>query len=110
MDGCPGEKGVPIAPVNNVAQALDDPQVSHRNMVVEVDHPLAGKYRMPGNPIKMGQQEVFQPSPSLGQHNSEVLGDLLGLHYGADRRPERAGSHIVLGRPAEPGFAKTPGR
>ena len=76
-----GER-VPIAPVNNVAQALDDPQVSHRNMVVEVDHPLAGKYRMPGNPIKMGQQEVFQPSPSLGQHNSEVLGDLLGYTTG----------------------------
>ena len=72
-----GER-VPIAPVNNVAQALEDPQISHRNMVVEVDHPLAGKYRMPGNPIKMGQEEVFQPAPSLGQHNGEVLGDLLG--------------------------------
>ena len=72
-----GER-VPIAPVNNVAQALDDPQVQHRNMVVEVDHPVAGKYRMPGNPIKMGQEEVFYPAPALGQHNGEVLGDLLG--------------------------------
>ena len=72
-----GER-LPIAPVNNVGQALDDPQVGHRNMVVEVDHPVAGKYRMPGNPIKMGQEEVFRPAPLLGQHNDEVLGDLLG--------------------------------
>ena len=72
-----GER-VPIAPVNNLAEALEDPQVKHRNMVVEVDHPLAGKHRMPGNPIKMGQEEVFRPAPALGQHNGEVLGDLLG--------------------------------
>ena len=69
---------VPISPVNNLAEALQDPQVRHRNMVVEVDHPVAGKHRMPGNPIKMGQEEVFHPAPTLGQHNREVLGDLLG--------------------------------
>jgi crotonobetainyl-CoA:carnitine CoA-transferase CaiB-like acyl-CoA transferase len=33
---------------------------------------------MPGNPIKMGQEEVFEPAPTLGQHNQEVLGGLLG--------------------------------
>ena len=69
---------VPIAPINNIAEALNDPQVHVRNMVVEVDHPLVGKYKMPGNPIKMGQEEVFEPAPTLGQHNQEVLGGLLG--------------------------------
>ena len=69
---------VPIAPVNNIAEAFDDPQVLHRNMLVEADHPVAGRYRMPGNPIKMGQEEVFSPAPTLGQHNQEVLGELLG--------------------------------
>ncbi len=69
---------VPIAPINNIAEALDDPQVHLRNMVVEVDHPLVGKYKMPGNPVKMGQEEVFGPAPTLGQHNQEVLGGLLG--------------------------------
>ena len=69
---------VPIAPVNTIAEALHDPQVQHRNMLIEVEHPAAGKYRMPGNPIKMGQEEVFQPAPTLGQHNQEVLGQLLG--------------------------------
>ena len=69
---------VPIAPINNIAEALNDPQVHVRNMVVEVDHPLVGKYKMPGNPIKMGQEEVFEPAPTLGQHNQEVFGGLLG--------------------------------
>ena len=69
---------VPISPINTIADALEDPQVRHRNMVVEVDHPLAGKHKMPGNPIKMGQEEVFNPAPTLGQHNREVLGQLLG--------------------------------
>ena len=69
---------VPISPINTIADALQDPQVHHRNMVVEVDHPLAGKHKMPGNPIKMGQEEVFNPAPTLGQHNREVLGELLG--------------------------------
>ena len=69
---------VPVAPINNIAEAMDDPQVQVRNMVVEVDHPLVGKYKMPGNPVKMGQEEVFGPAPTLGQHNQEVLGGLLG--------------------------------
>ena len=72
-----GDK-VPIAPVNNVAEALADPQVQLRNMVVEADHPVVGKYKMHGNPIKMGQEEVFFPAPILGQHNKEVLGGMLG--------------------------------
>ena len=69
---------VPIAPVNTIAEAFDDPQVLHRNMLVEADHPLAGRYQMPGNPIKMGQAEAFSPAPTLGQHNEEVLTELLG--------------------------------
>ena len=69
---------LPVAPVITIAEAFHDPQVLHRNMLVEADHPVAGKYKMPGNPIKMGQEEVFHPAPTLGQHNQEVLGGLLG--------------------------------
>ena len=69
---------VPIAPVKSIADAFHDPQVKHRNMLVEAEHPVAGWYRMPGNPIKMGQEDVYFPAPTLGQHNIEVLGELLG--------------------------------
>src|SRR5690606_16271777 len=44
---------IPCARVNNLAQALADPQVRHRNMVVEVAHPAGGSAEVPGNPIKL---------------------------------------------------------
>ena len=69
---------VPSGPVNDLVQAQQDPQVQGRGMVVEIDHPLAGRYRAAGNPIKMGQKETFQPAPTLGQHTEELLTDLLG--------------------------------
>ncbi len=69
---------LPIAPINDVGQALRDPQVLHRNMVVEAEHPKAGHHRMPGNPIKLGQEETFEPAPTLGQHTHRVLSELLG--------------------------------
>jgi crotonobetainyl-CoA:carnitine CoA-transferase CaiB-like acyl-CoA transferase len=68
---------VPVAPVNTIDRALEEPQVQLRHMVVELEHPQVGRYRSAGNPIKMGQEE-FRPAPTLGQHTEEVLRDLLG--------------------------------
>ena len=59
-------------------KTLADPQVQLRNMVVEIDHPVAGRYKTAGNPIKTGGEESFHPPPTLGQHTEEVLGGLLG--------------------------------
>ena len=70
---------VPGGPVNNIAEALADPQVLLRNMVVEVDHPTAGKYSTAGNPIKTGAPEVFNPPPTLGLNTDGVLTSLLGF-------------------------------
>ena len=69
---------VPCGPVNNIAEALADPQVLLRNMVVDIDHPVAGNYSTAGNPIKSEAPEAFNPPPILGQHNDAVLGGLLG--------------------------------
>ncbi|MFQ5933163.1 MAG: CaiB/BaiF CoA transferase family protein [Dehalococcoidia bacterium] len=75
---------VPCGKVNNLAEATSHPQVLHRNMIVEVDHPKSGKHRSAGNPIKMSQiqEEVFDPAPLLGQHNEEVLTGLLDYSLG----------------------------
>lgn len=72
---------IPCARVNNVAQALADPQVRHRNMVVEVEHPEGGSAEMPGNPIKMSlhNEDSFSPPPLLGADTREVLADWAGL-------------------------------
>ncbi len=72
---------VPGGPVNNIAEALNDPQVRLRKMVVEVDHPVAGQYLTAGNPIKTGCPDRLQPPPTLGQHTDEVLGKLLGYSH-----------------------------
>ncbi len=72
---------IPCAPVNSVEQALRDPQVVARNMVVEVEHPEGGRVKMPGNPVKFSDTggDSYTPPPLLGQHTDEVLGSLLNL-------------------------------
>lgn len=74
------EKGIPSGPINTFDRALADPQMLHRNMVVEVGHPLGGSVKQPGNPIKMSAmpEETFSPPPLLGQHTHQVLEELLG--------------------------------
>ena len=71
--------GVPCAPVNTMDRALNDPQAAARNMVVEVEHPLGGTFRVPGNPIKLSAtgDDVYAGPPLLGQHTVEVLRELL---------------------------------
>ena len=69
---------VPGGPVNNIGEALADPQVLLRNMVVDIEHPVAGSYRTAGNPIKDGSPEIFAPPPMLGQDTDAVLTGLLG--------------------------------
>jgi crotonobetainyl-CoA:carnitine CoA-transferase CaiB-like acyl-CoA transferase len=70
---------VPAGPVNNLAEALSDPSVLARNMVVSVDH-LGEKIQMVGNPIKMSKikEECFKGAPTLGQHTEEILSQYLG--------------------------------
>jgi crotonobetainyl-CoA:carnitine CoA-transferase CaiB-like acyl-CoA transferase len=71
---------IPCAPVNDLAQALTDPQVLARNMVVEVPHSQGGTIKMPGNPIKLSEthEDSYSSPPRLGEHTDEVLRDLLG--------------------------------
>ena len=71
---------VPIAPVNTIAEALKQPLVMERNMIVDADSPTFGTVKMLGTPIKVSD---YQPSytcgPSLGEHNELIYGDLLDL-------------------------------
>ena len=74
------DKRIPCAPVNKLSQALRDPQVQHRNMVVDLPHPNGGNTKGPGNPIKLSRtgEETFTPAPLLGQHTDQVFSELLG--------------------------------
>jgi crotonobetainyl-CoA:carnitine CoA-transferase CaiB-like acyl-CoA transferase len=58
-----------------------DPQVRHREMIVDVHNPASGlEMRLTGNPIKLvGSPNTIGPPPEKGEHNEEVYGGWLGL-------------------------------
>jgi CoA:oxalate CoA-transferase len=74
------QESVPCARVNNIEQAINDKQVTHRNMLVDVPHPDGGSVKVPGNPIKLSEsaEEEFLAPPLLGEHTKEVLNEWLG--------------------------------
>jgi len=75
------EYRIPYALVNDYIQALEDPQVKHRGLLHEVDHPVSGKIKVVGPPWRMSNTntEVRSP-PTLGQHTAEVLQEWLGIN------------------------------
>jgi crotonobetainyl-CoA:carnitine CoA-transferase CaiB-like acyl-CoA transferase len=75
------EAEVPCAPIQTIDQVFKAPQVRHREMLVEVDHPTAGRVRMAGIPVKFSATpaSVRLPPPLLGQHTEEILATWLGM-------------------------------
>jgi formyl-CoA transferase/CoA:oxalate CoA-transferase len=73
-------EGVPAAPILAVDRVLTDPQVKHREMVVEMQHPRYGAMPTLGTPIKLEPREPFRPAPParLGEHTDQVLAGVLG--------------------------------
>ena len=73
-------ESIPVAPVLQIDQTLEDLHVKARGIIQEMEHPTAGKVRSPGFPVKMSRTPgtVRLPAPQLGQHNEEVLTQLLG--------------------------------
>jgi CoA:oxalate CoA-transferase len=73
--------GIPCGPLNNIAQAVQDPGLQSRNMFLEIEHNNGVKLKVVNSPFKFSRTpiEVVQPAPDLGENNSEILGSLLGL-------------------------------
>jgi len=68
--------GVPCAPVNTVADAVRDPQVAARNMVVEIPDPAIGRLAVAGNPIKLAgvpEPDARRPPPDLDADRGAIL-------------------------------------
>lgn len=86
---------VPCAPINTIPEALNDPQVLHRNMVVSLKHPDGGEIRVPGNPIKMSgtTQHPYEYPHKLGQDTEDILHGLLG--YSMHRIDELRQARII---------------
>lgn len=65
---------VPSAKVQRIDEVLNDPQIIARGMVIEQDHPILGKIKMPNLPFRFSGCDTSPRSvaPSLGQHNAEI--------------------------------------
>jgi CoA:oxalate CoA-transferase len=87
------EAGIPSAPVRTLPEVGNDPHLFERAIIREVEHPVRGRVKVIGNPIKLGDQTEPQPSPapSLGQHTAEVLRERLGLSDAAIEELHAAG-------------------
>ncbi len=72
------EANVPVGPINDLQEVFHDPVVKHLGLIAETDHPVAGRVRAPGIPVRMDltPPSVRRHPPLLGEHTDEVLGEL----------------------------------
>ena len=96
------EAGIPCGPIYRVDQALEHPQVRHREMVVEREHPTMGTVRLLGVPIKFSETPagVHRVPPLFAEHTDEILREI-GISDEELERLREAG--IVRSGPATPG-------
>ena len=74
--------GIPCMRVRSIVELADtDPQIKAREMMVEIDQPFIGPMKMYGSPFKFSKTPSFPRghSPFLGEHNRQVLSEILGL-------------------------------
>jgi crotonobetainyl-CoA:carnitine CoA-transferase CaiB-like acyl-CoA transferase len=71
-------KDVPVGKVNTFDEVFNDPQVLHRKMVLEIDHPTLGKVKHPGIAVKLSDTpgKVRSLAPIAGEHTEEILREL----------------------------------
>lgn len=88
------EAGIPCGPVQNYDQVFRHPQVLARHLLVENEHPVAGKVQMVGKPLKFSDTPTtdLAPSPGLGQHTQELL---QRLGYAADEIEQLRRAQVI---------------
>ena len=88
-----GKIGVPCGPINAMDKVVSHPQVQAREMITRVAHQITGTVEVPGVPIKLSETpgNVDAPAPSLGEHTTEVLTDILKMSPDAVAKLKQAG-------------------
>ncbi len=72
--------GLPIGPVQTAEEVFKDPHVAVRKLLIDVPDPILGSVRLVGPVAKMSgsSEPLTNPAPLLGQHNAEILTEVLG--------------------------------
>jgi crotonobetainyl-CoA:carnitine CoA-transferase CaiB-like acyl-CoA transferase len=72
-------KSIPCGPVNKFSDILNDPHLQERDMIIEKDHPVLGKFKMLGTPVKFSRTpaQISSLPPKLGEHTDQVLNELI---------------------------------
>ena len=83
---------VPAAPVNDIAQALDNPFVTEHDRLQKITHPSAGEYRLVAPPVRSAQAPPARPAPALGEHTDALLTE---LGYDARRLQKLRASGVI---------------
>jgi len=70
--------GVPCGPINTIPEVFKDPQVLHREMLINIPHPTAGSVQMVASPMRFMEAPIsyYRPPPLVGQHTQEILREL----------------------------------
>ncbi len=71
---------IPCGPINTIDRVFSDPQVLAREMLIGMEHPAVGSFKVVGSPMKLSETPVQYrtPPPLLGEHTEEILKDVLG--------------------------------
>jgi crotonobetainyl-CoA:carnitine CoA-transferase CaiB-like acyl-CoA transferase len=83
---------VPAAPVNDIAQALDNPFVTEHGRLQTLTHPSAGEYRLVAPPVRSAETPPSRPAPALGEHTDALLTE---LGYDARRLQSLRASGVI---------------
>jgi CoA:oxalate CoA-transferase len=75
------EVNIPCGPLNTIDRVAADPQVAHRNMIIELHHPGAGDFKVVNTPIKLSRTScnIEHSYPELGEHTENILKGMLGI-------------------------------
>lgn len=93
--------GIPVGAINTIDHVVAHPQVAARGALVECAHPIAGRVRSVGPPVRLSDTPgaVRTPAPLLGEHTAEVLRERLGMSGADIEQLARDGVIGVLSRP-----------
>ena len=92
MDVC-NPLDIPVGPILSLKEIAEDPGLRETGTVVEVDHPVRGKYLTVGNPIKLSDSPaVVKRSPLLGEHTEEILKEFCKMSEDEIKAVKEAGA------------------